>query len=117
MESERIVAKIEININKQLIEEYPTEASKKRDELERRNQKYRRELQQRRLNKWQKFKKRYQKSDRSKTQKVPQTTEQNSIEVKSASKNTTKLKLAPNIEDHANYISFTENKALELKKQ
>ena len=51
MESERIVAKIEININKQLIEEYPTEASKKRDELERRNQKYRRELQQRRLNK------------------------------------------------------------------
>ena len=39
VEPERVVAKIEIDINNWLIEEYPTEASKNRDELERRNQK------------------------------------------------------------------------------
>ena len=48
VESEKVVAKIEIGINNQLIEEYSTEASKKREELERRNQQYRRELQQHR---------------------------------------------------------------------
>ena len=37
-ESEKVVAKIEIGINSQLIEEYSTEVSKKREELERRNQ-------------------------------------------------------------------------------
>ena len=55
MKSELVVAKTEININNQLIEEYPAEVRRKRDELERRNQKYRRKLQQRRLIKWQKF--------------------------------------------------------------
>ena len=67
VESERVVPKIEIDINNQLIEEYPTEASKKRDELERRNQMYRGKFRQHRLDKWQKFKKKYQKRDRSKT--------------------------------------------------
>ena len=51
VESKRVVAKIQNNINNQLIEEYSTGVSEKRDELERRNQKYRRELQQRRGNK------------------------------------------------------------------
>ena len=39
VESKKVVGKIEIDINNQLIEEYSTEASEKR-ELERRNQKY-----------------------------------------------------------------------------
>ena len=43
VESEKVVAKIEIDINNQLTEEYSTDASKEREELERRNQKYRRE--------------------------------------------------------------------------
>ena len=75
MKSELVVAKTEININNQLIEEYPAEVRRKRDELERRNQKYRRKLQQRRLIKWQKFKKKCQESDRSKSQntRIPQT--------------------------------------------
>ena len=75
MKSELVVAKTEININNQLIEEYPAEVRRKRDELERRNQKYRRKLQQRRLIKWQKFKKKSQESDRSKSQntRIPQT--------------------------------------------
>ena len=75
MKSELVVAKTEININNQLIEEYPAEVRGKRDELERRNQKYRRKLQQRRLIKWQKFKKKCQESDRSKSQntRIPQT--------------------------------------------
>ena len=75
MKSELVVAKTEIIINNQLIEEYPVEVRRKRDELERRNQKYRRKLQQRRLIKWQKFKKKFQQSDRSKSQntRIPQT--------------------------------------------
>ena len=64
-----------------------------------------------------KFKKKYQKSDRLKTHKVLQTAEQNLSEVKSPSENTTKLKLTPNIEDHANCVSVSEKKALELEKQ
>ena len=64
-----------------------------------------------------KFKKKYRKSDRLKTHKVPQTAEQNLNEVKSPSENTTKLELTPNIEDHANYVSVSEKKALALEKQ
>ena len=90
---------------------------RRREELERRNQKYRRELQQRRRNKWQKFKKKYRKSDRSKTKKVPQTAKQNPNEVKAPSENTKDLKLTSGIEDHANCVSFSENKALKLEKQ
>ena len=77
VESEKVVAMIEIDINNQLTEEYSTDASKKREELERGNENYRRELQRRRRNKWKKFKTKYQKSDRSRIQKVPQTAEQN----------------------------------------
>ena len=55
VESEKVVVKIEIDINNQLNEEYSTDASKKREELERKNQNYRRELQQRRRNKWKKY--------------------------------------------------------------
>ena len=34
---------------------------------------------------------------------------------KSSLENTKKLKFTPDIEDHANYVIFSENKALELK--
>lgn len=69
------------------------------------------------MKKWQKFKIKYQKSDTSKTPKIPQTTEQNPYEVKARSKNTKKLKLKSGIEDHANCVSFSENEALELEKR
>ena len=39
VESKKVVGKIEIDINNQLIQEYSTEASDEREELERRNQK------------------------------------------------------------------------------
>ena len=117
VQSENVVAKIEIDINNQLNEEYSTDASKKREELERRNQNYRKELQQRRRNKSKKIKTKYQKSDRSRIQKVPQTAEQNPNKVKTPSKNTQELKLTSGIENHVNCVSFFENKALKLEKQ
>ena len=117
VESKKVVGKIEIDINNQLIEEYSTEASDEREELERRNQKQRRELKQRRRIKWQKFERKYQKNDRSKIQKVPQTAEQNPHEVKAPWKNAQELKLISRIEKHANCVCFSENKALKLEKQ
>ena len=113
VESEKVIAKIEIDINNQLNEEYSTDASKKRAELERRNQNYRRELQQRRRNKWKIFNTKYQKSDRSRIQMA----EQNPNEVKTPSKNTQELKLTSGIENHVNCVSFFENKALKFEKQ
>ena len=85
VESEKVVAKIEIDINNQLNEKYSTDTSKKREELERRSQNYRRELRKCRRNKWKKIKTKYQKSDRSRIQKVPQTAEQNPNKVKTPS--------------------------------
>ena len=113
VQSEKVVVKIEIDINNQLNEEYSTDASKKREEMERRNQNYRKELQQRRRNKWKKFKTKYQKSDRSRIQMA----EQNPNEVKTPSKNTQELKLTPCIEIHVNCVSFFESKALKFEKQ
>ena len=112
VESENVVAKIEIDINNQLNEEHSTDASKKREELERRNQNYRKELQQRRRNKSKKIKTKYQKSDRSRIQKVSQTTEQNPHKVKTPSKDAQELKLTSDIDNHLNCVSFYENKAL-----
>ena len=117
VESEKVVAKIEIDINNQLNEKYSTDTSKKREELERRSQNYRRELRKCRRNKWKKIKTKYQKSDRSRIQKVPQTAEQNPNKVKTPSKNTEELKLTSGIENHVNCVSFYENKALKLEKQ
>ena len=117
VETEKVVVKIEINNNNQLTEEYSTDASKKREELQRKNQKYRRELQQPRKNKWKQFKTKYQKSDRSKIQRVPQMAKQNSNEVRAPLKNTQELKLTSDIENHANCVSFSENKALKLENQ
>ena len=59
----------------------------------------------------------YQKSDRSRIQKVSQTAEQNPNKVKTPSKNAQELKLTSGIENHLNCVSFYENKALKLEKQ
>ena len=98
-------------------EEYSTDASKKREELERRDQKCRRELQQSKRNEWQKFKTKYQKTDRLRIHKVPQTAEKNLGTVKAPSKSTEELKWTSYIGNHANCASFSENKALKLEKQ
>ena len=109
VESERVVVKIGIDINNQLIEKNSTDASKKRGELKRRNQKYRMELQQRRRSKWQKVTKNHLKNDRLKTQKELQMAEQNLNEVKAPSENIKYFKLTSDVGDHTNCVSFSEN--------